>query len=112
MSYIDRRAPRLFACIIAIIALFLSYIDLVEFYSVGVIGHIAGYPWGNVNDAPWYYQTPQIYSQYNLGSGLCFLTTGLLTTVAIIKRYKVLVLVGICLIVLLLIVDMVSGGTT
>ncbi len=92
-------------CIIVLVGLFFAFAGLSEFYHVGVAGETGAYPWGSVNEVPWYYQTPNIYSTYNLASGLSFLAATLLTLWATLKKNKTLAVAGISLTMLFLFIE-------
>ena len=59
-----------------------------EWFTVGYNENTDGYPWGPINDNPWYYESPKIYSNVMLiesimlGLGLC------VTFYLVVKRNK------------------------
>ena len=75
--------------------LLFTFSGLSEFFEVKIKGNISGYPWGSVNENPWYYQTPLTYSTYNLISGILFLAATVLTFWATIRRNKKALLLGV-----------------
>ena len=96
--------------IIVLVGLFFSFAGLSEFYNVAIHRETGVYPWGHVNEVPWYYQTPAIYSAYNLTSGLLFLSVTVLTFWATVKKSKKLVIAGVSLTILFLLADFVSAS--
>lgn len=95
---------------IVLVGLFFSFVGLSEFYNVAIAGQGGAYPWGSVNENQWYYQTPSIYSTYNLTSGLLFLAATVLTFWASLKRNRKLVVIGVGLTVLFLLTDLISAN--
>lgn len=96
---------------IAAIGLFFAFIGLFESYNVGIAGETS-YPFAAVNENPWYYQTPAIYTWYNLITGLLSLASVLLTVWAIIKKDKQWMITGIILICLFCIAQLISSKIT
>lgn len=94
---------------IVLVELFFSFAGLSEFYNVAIKGETGAYPWGPVNEVPWYYRTPSTYLTYNLTSGLLFLTATILIIWATVKRNRKFVGVGIGLAVLLVLIDLISA---
>ena len=77
------------------IAGFFAFVSFSEWFTVGYKGNSGGYPWGPVNDNPWYYASPLTYSKVMLiesiilALGLCF------TFYLIVKRNKEKILYGL-----------------
>ena len=40
----------------------LTCLSFIEWWTVGVNKETGGYPWGHVNDNPWYYDNPNLYA--------------------------------------------------
>lgn len=96
--------------LVVLVGLFFCLIGLSEFYNVAISGETSAYPWGAVNENQWYYQSPTIYSTYNLASGLLFLAATLLTLWATLKQNKKLLVAGVSLTVLFLLADLISAN--
>ena len=86
--------------VIVAVGLLFTFMGLSEFYNVKIAKEESAYPFGAINDTPWYYQNASLYTCYNLTSGLLFLAASILTTWATIKKNKRLVVLGICLTIL------------
>ena len=97
-------------CIFILVGLFFSFAGLSEFYNVAIKGETGAYPWGPVNEVPWYYHTPATYSTYNLTSGLLFFAATLSTLWATVKKNKKLVVAGVSLTVLFLLTELISAN--
>ncbi len=99
-----------FPCIIILMTGTFSFIGLSEFYNVAIKGETGGYPWGAVNEVPWYYQTQTIYSIYTFISGLLFLLATILIGWATLKKSKKLMITGVSLAFFLLLADVISAN--
>ena len=97
--------------VIVAFGLLFAFMGLSEFYNLKIAKEESAYPFGPINENPWYYQNASIYASYNLTSGLLFLAASLLTTWATIKRNKRLVVLGICLTILFFIAQLLSSKT-
>jgi hypothetical protein len=96
--------------LIVLVGLFFSFAGVSEFYNVAVKGETGAYPWGPVNEVPWYYQTPKVYSTYNLTSGLLFLAATILTLWATVRKDRRLVITGVSLTIFFLFADLISAN--
>lgn len=63
----------------------LTFINLSEFYLIGILNKTDGYPFGAEGPTPYYYKTAKLYSTVNLIWGLIFLSTLLLAIRTTIK---------------------------
>jgi len=95
--------------IIAAFGLLFAFMGLSEFYNIKIAGEESAYPFGPINDNPWYYQNASVYANYNLISGLIFLTASLFIVWATIKKSKPLVIWGIGLTILFILVELVNS---
>lgn len=77
-----------FATITILIASFIAFVSLKEWWTVGVNDQISGYPWGPINDNPWYYNTPELYIKTMLIEFTVLIIGLALTTYFIVKRKK------------------------
>ena len=87
---------------------FFSSIGISEFYNVVIAGRTSAYPWGSVNENPWYYQTSGIYSAYNLVCGLLFLIIALLTFWATVKKSKKWIIASVGLTIFCLLAHLIN----
>ena len=90
------------------IGVLFSLMALSEFYIVSIAGQESGYPWGPINDSPWYYQNATTYSYYNLVSGILFFLAVLVAVWGTIKKNKKIRLIGVGLTGILLLVSFLS----
>jgi predicted ATP-grasp superfamily ATP-dependent carboligase len=90
--------------------LLFAFVGFSEFYNVKFAGRESAYPFGPINENPWYYQSASVYAGYNLVSGLLFLAASLLTVGAAIKKNKPLAVWGIGLIFLFFTVELISSS--
>ena len=52
--------------------LLLSIISISEWWTVGISKDINNYAFGTINENPWFYETPELYSKIELIEGLIF----------------------------------------
>jgi len=71
-----------------LIGLFMAYMNLEEWYIVGVARDITGYPFGGEGPVPYYYKTPELYSRINLVFGSVFLFLTLLSIWSLVKKRR------------------------
>lgn len=100
--------------IILFIGLYFALIGLAEFFNVAIVGEPRWHQswWGDTSEVPWYYQNDDIYSSYNLISGLLFLIVTILTLIARIQKKKMLAISGAVIIILLCIAEFISADIT
>lgn len=65
----------------------LAFAAFDEWRIVGFNGQTSGYPWGSVNENPWYYYKPKFYSTVML-SEFIILAAGLGLTIYFISKGK------------------------
>ena len=87
----------------------LTFMFFEEWITVGVLGHMSDYPWGCVNETPWYYETPKTYSLTAFIEGLVFLTNFILVTIQIIKKNKKKIVYALLLFIGLFIAMMINA---
>ena len=51
----------------------LTFLFFSEWWTVAIKKDIGEYPWGHVNENPWYYDNPNLYAMVNLTEGLIML---------------------------------------
>lgn len=94
----------------SIIALFFIWMSFNEYWKVSVNGYTGGYPFGSVNETPWYYKNSSLYSYYNLFCGFLFLIGLVFTTLGFMKRKIIFSVAGTTIIILLIIINQISAG--
>mgnify|MGYP007051650063 FL=1 len=50
----------------------LTFMSLYEWWTVKIKNQTDNYPWGPINENPWYYDTPKLYSSVMLTEGILF----------------------------------------
>jgi len=68
---------------------FLACIFFIEWWTVGVKKEISSYPWGQVNENPWFYDNPNLYANVILIETLLLAIPVGLTLWFMFKRNKV-----------------------
>jgi len=94
--------------IVVLIGLLFSLMGLSEFYEVSIAGHESGYPWGPINENPWYYKNASIYTIYNFVSGILFLLAFLVSIWGSIKKNRKILFIGVGLTGILLLASFIS----
>ena len=90
----DRRLVLIiFSFVIIPIGLLLAFAGLSEFYNIGILKESDGLPFGLINENPWYYETPEIYANHNLVTGIAFLLFSIAAILAVFKKNNKLTLV-------------------
>ena len=98
------------SCVAILIGLFFTCIGLSEFYNLKFGAKQSSYPFGPVNENPWYYKSASIYMTYNLISGFLFAIATALTLIALVKRNKLRAIIGVCMIAIFTLSDFISQG--
>ena len=93
-----------------LIGLVFTVIGFSEYYKVVIKKRISAYPFGYVNENPWYYINPSVYGIYNLVTAILFLLASVFVIVAIFYNRKRLSLLSIMIIFLFFIADRISAG--
>jgi uncharacterized membrane protein len=93
---------------ILIVSLF-AYMNIDEFYTVAIIKSTKGYPWGEINENPWYYKSAFVYSSYMLVNALVFLTGLVIFVRGIVKAQKNVVQITILCLLLYLLLLFING---
>jgi hypothetical protein len=81
----------LFWTVPAMVTLFfglMTFMSLNEWWIVQVKQQTGGYPWGQVNENPWFYKNPEIYSEVMLIEGLAFSAILIFLTIQVIRTEK------------------------
>lgn len=69
----NKKTSLIISIIIACINGLMAFINLSEFYIVGILNKTDGYPFSGEGQVPYYYETAELYSKVNLIWGLLFL---------------------------------------
>ncbi|HLV51746.1 MAG TPA: hypothetical protein VKY44_07295 [Flavobacterium sp.] len=88
---------------------FMAFASLEEWWTVGVKGETSGYPWGPINDNPWYYNTPKLYSTVMLSEFIILIIGLALTTYFIVKPNKERAFYSLLVIWVLVIIILANG---
>jgi hypothetical protein len=92
-----------------LIGLFMAYVNLEEWYVVGVARDIAGYPFGGEGPVPYYYKTPELYSTVNLVFGSVFLCLTLLSIWSLVKKRRGIGFLAFAMIIATIAVMYING---
>ncbi|NEM98348.1 hypothetical protein [Pontibacter burrus] len=66
----------------------LAFINLEEWYVIGILNRTVGYPFGGEGTTPYYYKTPELYALVSLIWGLLFTGAFVFAVLAIIQKNK------------------------
>lgn len=101
---IEQKGIRVLLYISLFLLLFWSLLDLSDFYDVVINKHGSNYPFGQLNENPWYYSSESLFWKYNLCIGLLSFFIFGITFYGISKQKLNLALIGagLCLLLLLL----------
>lgn len=87
----------------------MTFMNLDEFVTIGLLKQTTNYPFGGEGPVPWYYKTADLYAKVNLAFGLGFLTafvTGIWTT---FKRNKTGLFIAFLSTIFLIVIMIVNG---
>ncbi|MFD2035494.1 hypothetical protein ACFSKL_11875 [Belliella marina] len=84
--------------------------SLSEWSTVKVKKQTDGYPWGPINENPWYYDNPEIYSTVMLTEGIIFTIALTILAIQIIKAKKKDILYALMVCFGLFILMLVNGA--
>lgn len=87
----------------------LTFMSLSEWWTVKIKKETGSYPWGPVNENPWYYDNPEIYSTVMLTEGLVFTVALTILTTQIIKVNKKGILYSLMLCFGLFVIMIING---
>ena len=107
-SSIETKVYWTISILLLLMGVLFPFIELSGFYNVVIAGEAGAYPFGNLNENQWYYQSADIYWKYTLVNGLAFLTARLFTFISMIKREKRLSIINAAIIGLLLLVHFIN----
>jgi hypothetical protein len=89
--------------------LLFALMNLSEYYNSKFEHQKSAYPFGNINESPWYYQSASVYEIYSLTLGLLFIATSIITSFGVAKRNNRILTIGILSIILLLLGQLLSA---
>ena len=87
----------------------MTFVSYNEWRTVKIKKQTSGYPWGPVNENPWYYDNPDIYSTVMLTEGLVFTVALTILGTQIIKAKKTGVLYALMLCFGLFVLMIING---
>lgn len=87
----------------------MTFVSYNEWWTVKIKKQTSGYPWGPINENPWYYDNPDIYSTVMLTEGLVFTVALTILGTQIIKAKKTGVLYALMLCFGLFVLMIING---
>ncbi|MDF2192777.1 hypothetical protein [Paraflavitalea sp. CAU 1676] len=90
--------------------LFLFLLSVSEFYLVAFSDAGNAYPWGPINENPWYYRTSTTYSAYQFICAFLSLTLSVVTLRATIRKNQPLTVKGLVTIACFFLASLVSAN--
>ena len=87
----------------------LASLSIHEWWNVSINNNIEGYPWGLINDNPWYYENPKIYAKVMLAESFILITLLLIFIIQIIKKNQKGIQFSIISLLLALIILIING---
>lgn len=71
-----------------IIVVAFSYFNISEWYDIAMLNKTSDYPWGEINNNPWYYKDPNSYAKVTLLFGISYSVTAILIAYFGYKKYN------------------------
>lgn len=87
----------------------MTFMNLDEFVTIGLLKQTTNYPFGGEGPVPWYYKTADLYAKVNLVFGLAFLSTFIATIWTTLKRNKMGLFIVLLSTILLIVIMIVNG---
>jgi hypothetical protein len=87
-----------------------SIIFLREFYIVIIKNQIKDYPWGLINENPWYYENPNKYGIFCFVFGLLYLLSSVMTSWSIRKNKIRATVIGSISIVIVYLLEIINAN--
>lgn len=106
---LDKRTIWNLSYMVITTGLFLFLLSISEFYNVAIDGSGSQYPWGAINENPWYYRTPALYAAYQFICSLVFLTASIVTLLGTIRKSQPVAIKGMLTIGLFFLANLVSA---
>jgi hypothetical protein len=98
-----------FVLIPLLIGAVMASVNLSEWYRVGVIGNIAGYPFVGEGPVPYFYKTPQLYSMVCAIFGSIWFCLSCLSIWSLLKRKRRMGLIASAMIMAAILIEFVNG---
>lgn len=87
----------------------MTFMNLEEFVTIGLLKQTANYPFGGEGPVPWYYKTADLYAKVNLAFGLGFLTAFIVGIWTTFKRNKMGLFIALLSTIFLIVIMFVNG---
>lgn len=87
----------------------LTIMSFSEWWTIKVKKQTSDYPWGPINENPWYYDNPDIYSTVMLTEGLVFTVALTILTIQILKASKKGIFYSLMLCFRLFVIMIING---
>ena len=87
----------------------MTFINLEEFVTIGLLKQTANYPFGGEGPVPWYYKTADLYAKVNLAFGLGFLTSFIACIWNTFKRKETGLFIALLSTIFLMVIAIVNG---
>lgn len=87
----------------------MTFLNLDEFVTIGLLNQTANYPFGGEGPVPWYYKTANLYAKVNLVFGLAFLSTFIAAIWTTLKRKKMGLFIVLLSTIFLIVIMYVNG---
>lgn len=87
----------------------MTFMNLEEFVTIGLLKQTGNYPFGGEGPVPWYYETADLYAKVNLAFGLGFLTAFISGIWATFKRKKTGLFIALLSTIFLIVIVIVNG---
>lgn len=87
----------------------MTFMNLDEFVTIGLLKQTANYPFGGEGPVPWYYKTADLYAKVNLVFGLAFLSTFIAAIRTTLKRKKMGLFIVLLSTIFLIVIMYING---
>lgn len=87
----------------------MTFMNLDEFVTIGLLKQTANYPFGGEGPVPWYYKTADLYAKVNLVFGLAFLSTFIAAIWTTLKRKKMGLFIVLLSTIFLIVIMYING---
>lgn len=87
----------------------MTFMNLEEYVTIGLLKQTANYPFGGEGPVPWYYKTADLYAKVNLAFGLGFLTAFIAGIWTTFKRNKTGLFITLLSTIFLIVIMFVNG---
>lgn len=87
----------------------MTFMNLYEFVTIGLLKNTTDYPFGGEGPVPWYYKTDDLYAKVNLVFGLAFLLLLIAAFYTILRKKKMGLLTVFLSSIFLILIMIVNG---